>query len=234
MIAGYLGLDKRNDISKEEKIKRMRKWALQPTQVGVFIAWQKHGKKSGFDIDEDKLWDVRIRNHFNDSGHQTSFTLTVRPGLWAQMLLNDKAQKYYSVIHKNILKAIVSLRGKNDGVIRLIMDIQFFSAGKGRRKVLRLLEIAYGKEMLQKAEHDSRYRGKIATKWDNDLRCLKDYGVKITFDEDTYPLAIRPDWTINSKKHAKRPRGYWDFLKKSRIYLVAPGQEKRAALLSKN
>jgi len=89
-----------------------------------------------------------------------------------------------------------------------------------RIDVLTLLEVAYGKDMVEAAQRDRRLRNSLATRWDGDLLVLHQDGWHLQFDERTYPPELWPDWA--GRITLERSAGYWERLRQAQLdYLSA-------------
>lgn len=85
-----------------------------------------------------------------------------------------------------------------------------------------LMDVAYGHDRVKLAHHDRTVRSELASTWDNDLRILSEAGFAIEFDPSTYPVEIQPDWKEGGRGSQKRPRGFWEMLSNSRLYIHPP------------
>ena len=84
------------------------------------------------------------------------------------------------------------------------------------------MDVAYGHDRVECAHHDRTVRSELASTWDNDLRILSEAGFVIEFDANTYPSDIQPDWKEGGRGSQKRPRGFWEMLSNSRLYIHPP------------
>ena len=85
-----------------------------------------------------------------------------------------------------------------------------------------LMEVAYGMAKVTAAQRDRDLRSELANTWDNDLRILCDAGMMVEFDPITYPVEIQPDWTEGGRGYNKRPNGFWDQLRTSKLKILPP------------
>ncbi|MGG6295034.1 helix-turn-helix domain-containing protein [Leptolyngbya sp. AN02str] len=85
-----------------------------------------------------------------------------------------------------------------------------------------LMEVAYGSEKVIAAQRDRDLRSVLANTWDRDLLVLHEAGLTIEFDPTTYPTEIQPDWKEGGRGEKKRPKGFWEQLRNSRLYIHPP------------
>ena len=206
-IASYLGLDRRKDLSRRDKVALIQSLVLQPCQIAVSIQWPKQGKIAGFSVPQDRLWNlVAIEPNFLEvEGSQAQVSgliLTIRPGEWSRYFLNSQGYRQktafyqYTNLPKSLLKQVMSQWQHHEGAVRMVLWL-FFKIRLGRQQTLAvstLMKVAYGEEKLMKANSNREQRKRQIRTFERDLEVLFNWGFKPCFDPETYPPEIQPLW----------------------------------------
>jgi DNA-binding XRE family transcriptional regulator len=233
-IAAYLGLDKRKDITKEKRLKIIERLAEQPAQILTFLHWSQQGSIENFYVEKSRLWEVAIGYHGQRDifgGIKcTGLTIRCRAGMWAKYFLNKrgseegKAFYQYGVLSKTLLQTITRVWQHSEGAARMLAWLSFKIRVSAYPVLMTstLMEVAYGAEKLRFAQQDRDLRSELATTWDNDLRILFEAGWTVEFDPVTYPPEIQPDWTEGGRGSNRRPKGFWEQLRNSRVHIYPP------------
>ncbi len=233
-ISTYLGLDKRKDLTKEKRLKLIERIAEQPAQILTFLHWPQQGNIESFYVEKSRLWDVAIGYHGQRDifgGIKcTGLTIRCRAGMWAKYFLNkrgadDGAAFYqYGVLSKTLLQTINRVWQHSEGAARMLSWLSFKTRVSTNQTIMTatLMEVAYGLVKVTSAQRDRDLRSELANTWDNDLRILCDAGMMIEFDPITYPVEIQPDWTEGGRGLNKRPNGFWDQLRTSKLKILPP------------
>jgi DNA-binding transcriptional regulator YiaG len=233
-IAAYLGLDKRKDLTKEKRLKLIERIAEQPAQILTFLHWPQQGQIESFYVEKSRLWEVAIGYHGQRDifgGIKcTGLTIRCRAGMWAKYFLNkrgadqDTAFYQYGVLSKTLLQTINRVWQHSEGAARLLSWLSFKMRVGTNQTILTatLMEVAYGAVKVAAAQGDRDLRSELANTWDNDLRILCDAGMIVEFDPVTYPMEIQPDWTEGGRGLNKRPKGFWEQLRTSKLRILPP------------
>ncbi len=229
-IEQHLGLHKRTDKNRQEKLALIEEIAKQPCKITTFISWPNQGKVKRFTVAEGRLWHIlETRYHFQtdlfDKKELTGITFIVKPGLWSRYFLNDEGRSdrtaYYQTgpLSRNILEDVMSLWQHREGAARLIVWLLFQTqiAQQSPLSVYTLMEVAYGIHKVQEAKENYKLRMKLANSWDADLLTLHELGWRLTFDPLTYPPEIQPPGFGRGAR--LRPRGFFDKLLGGRIWI---------------
>lgn len=238
-IIRYLGLEKRTDLRRQDKLALIATIARQPAQLRVYLYWPPRGKRGEFALEQSRLWDVAITAHgqqdLEGGIYGTGLTIRGRAGLWAKYFLNRSGRKEKSALYEygylphTLLKTVTSCWQKHAGAARLLIWL-VFKTRVGRDQpiaAVTLLEIAYGKATVEAAQRDRRLRNSVMTRWDGDLFILHQDGWRIRFDAETYPHELWPSWA--GRPTLERPAGYWEQLRQASL-VIAPPSDIEASL----
>lgn len=231
-IEEYLGLKRRTDKNKQQKLALIEKWAQQPCQVATYISWPKQGRVKGFTVAEGRLWNlIETQYHYrqDQSGNKEldGLSFTIRPGHWARYFLNEDGRKRHSAYYqcgtlsKSLLESVMSCWQHREGAARLMVWLMFKQAeGIYPICVRNLMEIAYGTDAVEKAKSDGQVRKRLVGSWDEDLLTLHDRGWTLAFDPLTYPHEIQP--VAFGRGSTSRPRGYYEKMLNAYIWINPP------------
>lgn len=226
-----LGMDKRTDLSKAEKLKEIVKQAELVGSLGVWVAWSE-GKRD-LSVRSSRMWDIAIDVHgdvdlFGKVASPTDVTLTVRPGLWTEKFLNRDGRKSGTALHQfgYLAKETLLINPYQDELAaKLAVYLTIMSRIREIYKVRNLLTAVEPEAMLHHAAQDRRRRYDFKQRWDHALLTLHDKRWKITFDLETYPVQIRPDWALPESiapQHRRLPRGYLRLLLEAKVGIAPP------------
>jgi hypothetical protein len=229
-IESYLGLKKRTDKNKQEKLALIAEIAKQPCKITTFISCPKQGKVKGFTVEEGRLWHMMAtRYHYQQDlfGNRelAGITFVVKPGLWARHFLNEAGRRekiaycQRGTLPQNLLESVMSVWQHREGAARLMVWLLFQTQYSQRSpiSVAVLMEVAYGHTKVQQAIERSDLRKKLASTWDEDLMTLHDRGWQLQFDAATYPLEIQP--LGFGRTNAQRPRGFFERLLNAQMWI---------------
>lgn len=231
-IEEYLGLKKRTDKSKQQKLALIREIAKQPCKITTFVSWPTQNRVKGFTLEEGRLWHLLgTRYHYQQDlfGNKelTGITFIVRAGLWARYFLNEEGERQksalceYATLSKSSLRDVMSVWQHREGAARLMVWLLFKTKAErfSPLPVATLLEIAFGTQRIELAKQDSRFRKRFVSMWDDTLVVLEERGWSIHFDPETYPPELQPQ-KLNQSRHQTRPRGFFEQLLKAQIWIV--------------
>ncbi|MEP0919960.1 helix-turn-helix domain-containing protein [Leptolyngbya sp. DQ-M1] len=241
-IEAYLGLKKRTDKNRREKLALIEELVKQPCKITTFISLPTQGRVKGFTVEEGRLWHIMgTRYHYQQDlfGNKelTGMTFIVKPGLWARYFLNEEGKRDRTAYHQlgnlpqTLLESVMSLWQHREGAARLIVWL-LFKAQFNRQDPLNvqtLMEVAYGNQKIQQAKQSSEFRKKLASTWDEDLLTLHDRGWSIQFDLETYPLELQPPGF--GRDEVQRPRGFFDRLLAAKLW-ITPAEDWQTEAIS--
>ena len=240
-IEEYLGLKKRTDKNRQEKLGLIQEIAQQPCKITTFISWPAQGKVKGFTVEEGRLWHLLgTRYHYQQDtfGNKelAGITFIVRPGLWARYFLNEEGRRdisaycQYGTLSKALLEHVMSVWQHREGAARLMVWLLFKTKVDRQHSltVQTLMEVAYGIQRIQAAKQDSQLRKKLANTWDEDLLALHDRGWYLHFHPETYPQEIQPPGF--GRGNNSRPRRFFEQLLSARIWISPPEELSHGAI----
>lgn len=204
-ISGYLGLDRRRDLNRQEKLALLERLVLQSSQLRVAAHWLSQGQIPAFDFPESALWQIlELDYHWQDDSQRvaTGFTLQVRPGRWSEHFLNregsrDRTAFYQTTgLNPDWLETAARNWQRHPGVLRSMLWLLFkFRMGSQRPlRVSTLMQVAYGNAKLDKAERHRDTRKRCIRTFERDLEVLAEAGLVPQFDPDSYPVEMQPLW----------------------------------------
>ncbi|MEO0536260.1 MAG: helix-turn-helix domain-containing protein [Cyanobacteria bacterium P01_A01_bin.123] len=206
-IEQYLGLDKRKDLTKLDKLTLIKDLVYQSCQILVALDWPRQGKVQAFNLDQHPVWQLLDTQYYFEkdaSGgrHLIGLSFTVRTGIWARHFLNPRDYRgqnafyQYGTLPQSLLTEVMSNWQQHEGAIRLLLWLLFKLrlGGDHRMTVRTLLRIAYGEERLIEATTIRGAHKRLLKTFESDLETIYYYGLRPLFDPDTYPADIQPLW----------------------------------------
>ncbi|MEO1298326.1 MAG: helix-turn-helix transcriptional regulator, partial [Cyanobacteria bacterium J06636_16] len=206
-IEQYLGLDRRKDLTKLEKLTLIKDWVYQACQILVALDWPRQGKVQSFTLAEHRVWHLIDTDYYFEKDaeggrHLIGLGFTIRAGIWAQRFLNKQNYRrqtafyQYGTLPQSLLTEALSNWQQHEGAIRLMLWLLFKLrlGGDHRMTVRTLLRIAYGEDRLAEATTVRGVHKRLLKTFESDLETLYYYGLKPSFDPETYPPEIQPLW----------------------------------------
>ncbi|MEO1132261.1 MAG: helix-turn-helix domain-containing protein [Cyanobacteria bacterium J06639_1] len=206
-IERYLGLDKRRDLSKLEKLTLIKELVRQSCQLLVALDWPRQGKVQALTLDESPLWHLLDTQYYFEEDargdrHLIGLSFTLRAGIWSKHFLNKQDYRrqtaffQYGSLPKSLLTEVMSNWQQHEGAVRLLLWLLFKLrlGGDRRLKVRTLLRIAYGEARVTEATTVRGAHKRLLKTFEGDLETLAHYGLKPLFDPETYPSDIQPLW----------------------------------------
>lgn len=232
-IEGYLGLQRRTDKNRQEKLALIEEIVKQPCKITTFISWPGEGKRKKFTVEEGRLWHLLgTRYHYQQNlfGEKqvTGMSFVVKAGLWAKYFLNEDDTQEQNlpgsegVLSRSLLESVMSLWQHRAGAARLMVWLLFKSqlSRLYTIPVRTLMEVAYGTQKVRIAQDDNQLRKKLTNTWDEDLLALHERGWQIRFDAETYAEEIQPSGF--GRENNRRPRGFFDQLLQAKLEIKPP------------
>jgi len=206
-IEQYLGLDRRKDLTKLEKLTLIKSLVHQACQLMVSLHWPRQGRVKDFALDEHSVWNLLNTRYFfeedsNHCRHLIGLEFTVRAGVWSRQFLNQQDYRrhtafyQYGSLPQSLLSEVMSHWQQHEGAIRLLLWLLFKLrlGGEQRITVRTLLKIAYGEQRVHDATTVRGAHKRLLKTFESDLEMIYYYGLKPQFDGETYPPEIQPLW----------------------------------------
>lgn len=223
-IEKYLGLDKRKDLTKLEKLTLVKELVCQACRLLVTVDWPRQGHVQAFSQAEHAIWSLcDIQYYFEEDAegyrHLIGLGFTVQPGIWTQQFLNKQdyrrqtAYYQYSTLPHSLLAEVMSNWQQHEGAMRLLLWLLFKLrlGGDHRITVRTLLKIAYGENRLVEATTVRGAHKRLLKTFEHDLETICTYGLQPIFDPETYPPEIQPLWVrlIDIPDDAEAALNFW-------------------------
>jgi len=225
-----LGLDKRTDVPRADKLREVVRQARLLDSLGVWVVW--HERNHDLSVQMSRMWDVAV----HVTGPQdpegrltpTEVVLTVRPGLWTAKFLNGAGAQAGTALRQFGYLAQQTLQidpYHQELAAKLAVYLTLMSRLRSTYQVQHLLETLEPAAVLQAAAADRRRRYELKQHWDEALLTLHEQRWQLLFDDLTYPLALRPDWALpaDTPAHLRQlPVDYWRRLLAGTLTLLPP------------
>jgi len=242
-----LGLERRTDVPRAEKLREVAHQAHLLSSLGVWVVWRESARD--LSVQMSRMWEVAldIRGPVDPDRvlAPTEVFLTVRPGLWTEKFLNAAGARAGTALRQFGYLAQATLRidpYHQELAAKLAVYLTLMIRLRSTYRVQSLLETLEPAAVLQEAAADFRRRYAYKRRWDEALLTLHDQGWRFTFHDDTYPVVLRPDWALptDTRVHLRRlPNNYWQQLLAATLTFIPPaplpallagaGEEKRSA-----
>ncbi len=206
-IEKYLGLDKRKDLTKLQKLTLVKSLVYQCTRLLVSLDWPRQGKVREFALEEQPIWNLlHTQYYFEEDAqgcqHLIGMSFTLRPGQWAKHFLNRQDYRHqtaffqYGSLPHALIAEVMSNWQQHEGAARLLLWLLFkLRLGGDHRLTIRtLLRVAYGEARLLEATTVRGAHKRLLKTFEGDLEAIYHHGLKPIFDPETYPLDIQPLW----------------------------------------
>lgn len=203
----YLGLNRRKDLTKLEKLSLIKALIHQACQILVSIDWPRQGKVQGFCLSEQPIWRLRDTQYYFEADaeggrHLIGLSFTVQAGLWAKYFLNRQEYRkqtafyQYGTLPQSLLSEVMGSWQQHEGAMRLLLWLVFkLRLGNDHRMTVRtLLRLAYGNARLTEATTVRGAHKRLLKLFEHDLEAISGYGLQPQFDPETYGFDIQPLW----------------------------------------
>lgn len=233
-----LNRDKRTDLKRSELLREIANTAWALSSLVVKAEWQEGRGKKTFAIKTSRLWNVAIqvvgeKDVDGNISEPEEIYLDVTPGLWTESFLNQlgadsrTALYHYSYISHKIMSIATY---PSDLALRIAMRQSLMPYRTSAITVRQfLIENFDGAEdKIGKAMSQRKYAYELRQQWNNALTTLKGVGFELFYDDNSYPVCLRPE----SKEQA--PRGYFNQLVQAKIKIVPPKRQSRKLTVPKS
>jgi len=195
-----------NKFTKSQKLKAIADLAWVVGTLGAVIHWFE-GDMDLCVRERSLLWIVSVQEYTqpNVDGETEELhevVIRVQPGLWTHNFLNregaqqQKALYQYGLIPKEVFD-IDPHRRKLATSMGLYLIQNSRARPNGIYTIESLIESVLPSNEIERALSDRRYGWKLKESVDNALLTLKDsLKIEIGFDDETYPIWLRPVWSL--------------------------------------
>lgn len=226
-----LGLHKRTDLSKKEKLERVNETLTAVKSLIITAKWESEvtvqtGKKYttktvSFTIDPSIMWNISsLRISDKDlCGNEElkDIEIVVRAGAWLSHFFNQSERELGKALYNyaTLSRKILDLNPYQEELALRIALLQSTMDYRGYYTVEKWLNenLLGAKIKIADAKIDRLKRKKLADLWNNTLMSLERIGFEIHFDNKTYPEELRP-------QSKRKPKGYFDRILQGKIKLT--------------
>lgn len=207
-IEQYLGLDKRKDLTKLDKLTLIKDLVQQCCQMLVALDWPRQGKVHAFSLNQHPVWQLLDTQYYFEEDaegcrHLIGLGFTVQAGIWTKFFLNKRDYRHqtafyqYGTLPQSLLAEVMSNWQQHEGAVRLLLWLLFKLrlGGDHRMTVRTLLRIAYGEDRVVEATTVRGTHKRLLKTFESDLETIYYYGLTPSFDPETYPIEIQPLWS---------------------------------------
>ncbi|MBD2158890.1 helix-turn-helix transcriptional regulator [Leptolyngbya sp. FACHB-16] len=195
-----------NKFTKSQKLKAIADLAWVVGTLGAVIHWFE-GDMDLCVRERSLLWIVSVQEYTQphvdgETEELHEVVIRVQPGLWTHNFLNregaqqQKALYQYGLIPKEVFD-IDPHRRKLATSMGLYLIQNSRARPNGIYTIESLIESVLPSNEIERALSDRRYGWKLKESVDNALLTLKDnLKIEIGFDDETYPVWLRPVWSL--------------------------------------
>ncbi len=241
------GWDKRTDLSRGAKLKKIGKLVELVCSLSVLISNIDIGAKR-YNVATSPMWllesleysgqltltveSSQLENPRYEAEDPDELIVQVRPGQWTETFLNQYGQqekealRQYGYLAKSTLQ-INPYRHRLAAKLAIFLTVMSRIRHNGRYEVRTLLERLEHQGLLAQIQHSKSKRNELIEQWDGALLTLKDVGWQIEFDADTYPMSIRPLWSLGDEESIQgrtRPKNWLNLWLKA-IVVIQPTRQ---------
>lgn len=202
-----LGLHRTNRMNKSQKLKAVADLAWIVGTLGAAIHWYE-GNLDLRVTRKSPIWTILYVEEFyqseiiQETAELTEVIIRVMPGAWAEKFLNKvgsqqkKALYQYGVLPKQLFD--IDPHSQKLAANLALYIIQNSRAHKsGVYTISSLLGNVLSQAEIEQAANDYRYGWRLKESVDEAILVLQDkLSLGIEFDDDTYPIWLRPLWAM--------------------------------------
>lgn len=201
----YLGLDRRKDMTKSQKLRAIADLAWIVGTLGAVVHWRE-GKLDLCVTRKSPVWIIQyVEEYFQpqfaqveDAEELCEVLIRIQPGAWAEKFLNregeqeNKALHQFGYIHRTAFE-INPNRQELAAVLTLYLTQNRRAHSSCKYRIRTLLEAVIAPKDLESIRQVRQYRSRFVQKFYDALEILTEAGFKIEFD-DSFPEQLRPEW----------------------------------------
>lgn len=241
----YLGLDRRKDMTKSQKLRAIADLAWVVGTLGAVVHWRE-GELDLCVTRKSPVWIIQyVEEYFQPQLAQEEnedelceVVIRAQPGAWAEKFLNregeqqNKALYQFGYIHRGVFE-ISPNRQELAAVLTLYLTQNRRAHASCKYRIRTLLEAVIAPQEIESVRQVRQYRSRFVQRFYDALELLTEIGFEIRFD-DSFPDALRPDWanipdeidgidpTEIAPAKTPLPNGYFDIWLDGIISITAP------------
>lgn len=201
----YLGLDRRKDMTKSQKLRAIADLAWIVGTLGAVVHWRE-GQLDLCVTRKSPVWIIQyVEEYFQPQLAEVlnvdelcEVIIRVQPGAWAEKFLNregeqeNKALHQFGYIHQAAFE-INPNRQELAAVLTLYLTQNRRARSSCKYRIRTLLGAVIAPQELESVHQVRQYRSRFVQRFYDVLEVLTEAGFQIEFDE-TFPEALRPEW----------------------------------------
>lgn len=240
-----LGLDRRKDMTKAQKLRAIADLAWLVGTLGAVVHWHE-GKLDLCVTRKSPVWIIQyVEEYFQphvamveNEDELYEVLIRVQPGAWAEKFLNREGEQQnqalyqFGYIHKTAFD-INPNRQELAAVLTLYLTQNRRAHTNCKYRIQTLLEAVIAPEELESVRQVRQYRSRFVQRFYDVLETLTEAGFQIKFD-DSFPSAMRPDWadlpdetdevdpSAIAPAKTPLPNGYFDIWLDGLLNIICP------------
>ncbi|RAM49086.1 MAG: XRE family transcriptional regulator [Hapalosiphonaceae cyanobacterium JJU2] len=201
-----LKIYKSKKLTKSQRLKAIADLAVVVGTLGAVIHWYE-GELNLCIKERCLLWIVSVQeysqpNLFDEEDDLCEVMIRVQPGLWTYNFLNSQGEQSRTALYQYgfIPKQVFDLdphQQKLATSLALYITQNSRAHKNGVYTVHSMLSNVLPSYQIEQAVSDRRYGWRLKENLEEALLVLRDkVGIKIEFDDETYPMWLRPLWSM--------------------------------------
>jgi len=243
----FLGLDRRKDMSKSQKLRAIADLTWIVGTLGAVIHWQE-GELDLCVTRKSPVWIIwyveeyhqpKLPNMANGDDELCEVVIRVQPGAWAEKFLNregelqDKALHQFGYINRQVFDINFN-RQELAAVLMLYLFQNRRAHSNCKYRIRTLLEAVISAEEIESVRQVRQYRSRFVQRFYDALETLTEAGFRVEFS-DSFPIELRPDWAYLpietegdldvvaiAPQKTPLPNGYFDTWLNGVISIICP------------
>ncbi|MGV0028416.1 helix-turn-helix domain-containing protein [Phormidesmis priestleyi] len=201
----FLGLDRRKDMTKPEKLRAIADLSWIVGTLGAVVHWRE-GELDLCVTRKSPVWIIQyVEEYFQPQlpnmaaeDELCEVIIRVQPGAWAEKFLNregeqqNKALNQFGYIHQAAFD-INPNRQELAAVLTLYLTQNRRARSNCKYRIRTLLEAVIAPSEIEAFRNVRQYRSRLVQRFYDTLETLTEVGFHIQFDE-SFPIAMRPEW----------------------------------------
>lgn len=230
-----LGLSKRTDLTKYEKLKLVSEYLTAVKSLVISGKWKssvKKGKKTipvNINLPPSIMWDLSYLEVYQSdlfgNDELIDLDIKVRSGVWLSHFFNQDKKELGTALYNyaTMSKSILDLNPYHES---LALRIALIQSTMGYRVNYYTVEqwikenLPGGANRIYEARNDYRKRYDLKLLWNNTLLSLARIGFTIQYDLATYPEDLQTNYT------GKNKRGFYERLLVAKVAIIPKTLDK--------